>query len=181
MSWQDYEALRDMRGQSGAVRITYLEGELELMTPGGPHETQKKKLARLLEAWAEEERVVLEGFGSWTLDSREAERGAEADECYVVGRPDSDPSIDVPDFVIEVVVSSGGIDKLEVYCKLGVREVWFWQNQRLHFWALRGDSYVAVEQSGILQDLDVGLIERSMGEPSQTAAVAALRRALRGG
>src|SRR5262245_44322742 len=90
LSWDDYEALLAMRGESSAVRITYLEGEVELMSPGRPHETDKKRLGRLLEAWAEENGTVLEGFGSWTLKRREAERGAEADECYVIGRPDSD-------------------------------------------------------------------------------------------
>src|SRR5207247_1067652 len=127
VSWEAYESLLAMRGESSAVRITYLRGEVEIMAPGKAHERDKKKLARLVEAWAEENGVLFEGFGSWTLKKREAERGAEADECYVVGRPDSDESIDVPDIAIEVVQTSGGIDKLEVYRGLGVREVWFWR------------------------------------------------------
>jgi Uma2 family endonuclease len=179
LTWDDYEALLAMRGESSAVRITYLEGEVELISPGRPHETQKKKLARLCEAWAEEKAIMLEGFGSWTLKQREVERGAEADECYVVGRPESDEAIQVPDFAIEVVFTSGGINKLEVYRKLGVREVWFWRGEHLTFHALRGDQYVAIAQSEILPDLDVALIARCMQEPSQTQAVAALRRALR--
>src|SRR5687767_15915520 len=86
-SWEDYEALLAMRGESSALRITYLEGEVELMSPGRPHERYKIRLGRLLEAWAEETGTLLEGFGSWTLKRRDAERGAEADECFVVGRP----------------------------------------------------------------------------------------------
>jgi len=179
LSWEDYEALLAMRGESSGVRITYLEGEVELMSPGRPHEKQKKRLARLLEAWADETGTTLEGFGSWTLKRREAERGAEADECYVVGRPDSDESIVAPDIAIEVVWTSGGIDKLEVYRLLGVREVWFWQDGRLTFHALRGAIYVAIPRSEVLPALDPALIEGCMTELSQTAAVASLRRAFR--
>ena len=178
LSWDDYEALLAMRGESSAVRITYLEGEVELMSPGRPHEIHKTQLARLLEAWAEETGTMLEGLGSWTLKRRDAERGAEADECYVVGRPGSDESIVAPDIAIEVVWTSGGIDKLEVYRLLGVREVWFWQEARLSFYALRGTSYVAVQRSEVLPELDPVVIEQCLTEPSQTAAVAALRRAL---
>lgn len=57
--------------------------------------------------------VALEGVGSWTLKDSDEERGAEPDECYLIGRaPESDD--DRPDFAIEVVWTSGGIDRLEV-------------------------------------------------------------------
>jgi hypothetical protein len=42
------------------------------------------------------------------------------DECYVLGRELLDD--DFPDIALEVVISSGGINKLEVYRGLGVRE-----------------------------------------------------------
>jgi Uma2 family endonuclease len=129
LAWADYEGLLDMRGASAVPRLTYLNGILELMTPSIDHEGDKKSLARLIEAWADETGVELEGFGSWTLKSRLKGAGAEPDECYVVGPLDGEPSL--PDFVIEVVRSSGGIDKLEVYRRLGVPEVWFRQHGRL--------------------------------------------------
>ena len=50
MSWQAYEALLAWRGEKSAVRMTYLEGELELMPPSRSHESLKKRLARLVEA-----------------------------------------------------------------------------------------------------------------------------------
>ena len=98
----------------------------------------------------------------------------------MVGRPDSDETIVAPDIAIEVVWTSGGIDKLEVYRLLGVQEVWFWQKGRLSFHALRGSTYVSLARSEVLPTLDPAVIEQCMTEPSQTAAVAALRRRLRG-
>jgi Uma2 family endonuclease len=176
MSWQAYEALLAWRGERSGVRMTYLEGELELMSPAREHETQKTRLARLLEAWAEETDTPLEGAGSWTVRAEDVERGAEADECYAIG---SFEGRTAPDIVIEVVLTSGGIDKLEVWRKLGAREVWFWKAGVLSFHVLRGEHYTRASKSTILPKLDPALVTRCMDAPSQTEAVKALRRALR--
>jgi Uma2 family endonuclease len=178
VSFREYEALLAMRGESSVPRITYLEGLLELMTPSRYHEHDKKRLARLLECWADELGLRLEGIGSWTLKNSREERGAEPDECYMIDRvPVSDD--DRPDIAIEVVWTSGGIDKLEVYRKLGVREVWFYERASLRFFGLHGESYAELPRSELLPDADPALFVRCMGEPSQTDALRALRAALR--
>ncbi|HYQ91776.1 MAG TPA: Uma2 family endonuclease, partial [Candidatus Competibacteraceae bacterium] len=130
ISWEDYEALLAMRGEDGGLRVTYLEGELEIMTPSINHESLKKRLARLLEAYAEVMGIELEGYGSWTLKKAKKKRGVEPDECYVVGVGETPP--ERPDIAIEVVWTSGGMDKLEVYRDLEVPEVWIWQDNALH-------------------------------------------------
>ena len=58
-------------------------------------------------------------YGSWLLESKVHRRGIEPDECYVLGEV-TDP--EVPDLAIEVVWTSGGLDKLEIYRKLRVRD-----------------------------------------------------------
>jgi Uma2 family endonuclease len=176
VSWQAYEALLAWRGESSALRVTYLRGELELMSPSVEHEGFKKYLARILEAWAEEAGIQLEGAGSWTIHKRSVKRGVEPDECYFVGplRRESPP-----DIAIEVVWTRGGIDKLEVYRKLGVREVWIWQDGELAFHALRGESYERSPRSEVLPAFDPRLAARCMAADSQTAAVKRLREAMR--
>ncbi|HYQ02513.1 MAG TPA: Uma2 family endonuclease [Polyangiaceae bacterium] len=100
VSFRDYEALLEMRGERSVPRIAYSQGVVELMTPSRFHEKDKTRFARLLEAWAEEMGIQLEGIGSWTLKNSREERGAEPDECYTVGRVvDSDD--DRPDIAIE--------------------------------------------------------------------------------
>jgi Uma2 family endonuclease len=180
VGFQEYEALLQMRGDRSVPRITYLHGELELMTPSRYHEIDKKRFARLLEAWAEETDTELEGIGSWTLKNSKEERGAEPDECYTVGRV-AESDDDRPDLAIEVIWTAGGINKLEVYRKLGVREVWFYERGTLRFFALRGDQYESVTRSEFLPGVDPELFIRCMAEPSQAAAVRSLRRALRAG
>jgi Uma2 family endonuclease len=174
--WENYEALLARRGESSSVRLTYLEGELELMSPSIDHETLKTRLARLLEAYAEIKDIELEGYGSWTVKQAKEQRGIEADECYGVGLKETPPK--VPDIAIEVIWTSGGIDKLEVHRGLGVPEVWFWKDGALRFYTLRGTAYVPSPRSEWLPDLDPALIARFMGGLSQTQAVRAFRKAL---
>ena len=181
VGWQDYEKLLAMRGERSVPRITYLKGLVELMSPSRYHEIDKTRFARLLEAWSEIASVPLEGYGSWTLKDEKEDRGAEADECYTVRRLAVDDD-DRPDIAIEVVWTSGGIDKLEVYRKLGVREVWLYERGSLRFFALRvsggEEAYVDVARSELLPELPIDLLLACMKEPSQTAAIRALRESL---
>jgi Uma2 family endonuclease len=89
---------------------------------------------------------------------------------------------DRPDVAIEVVWTSGGINKLEVYRKLGVREVWFYERGTLRFFALRSSSgderYDEIARSELLPELPINLLLAAMQEPDQTSAVKALRTAL---
>ncbi len=175
--WQDYEALLAMRGESSGTRVTYLDGEVELMTPSFDHEDLRTRLGRLLFAYAEETGIELEDFGSWTLRKETHGRGIEADECFVVGPITLPPEI--PDLACEVIWTSGGIDKLEVYRGLGVPEVWFWKDSALRIYCFEGETYIRTTRSRLLPDLDPGLIVRCMAYPSQTQAVRGLRTALR--
>jgi Uma2 family endonuclease len=178
VDWSAYEALLAWRGESARPRLTYLEGVIELMSPSTDHEGHKTKLARLFEAWAEEVDVRVEGVGSWTIKDPSVERGAEPDECYLVGVP-TIRGAKRPDIAIEVVWTSGGIDKLEVYRKLAVPEVCVWENAQLAFHLLRGERYVRATRSEILPTFDVALVTRCMTIESQVDAVKALRKELR--
>ena len=154
VSWSAFLALLRIRGEDAPVpRVAYLDGEVELMSPGVPHETGKKRLARLIEMWSLEAGVDLDGIGAWLLKRRRDEVGVEPDECYIVTAGHARAPT-VPDFAIEVVQTNPGIDKLEIYRRLGVREVWFWERGRLSFHVLRGDRYVRCARSRVVRDLD---------------------------
>jgi Uma2 family endonuclease len=166
-SWQDYERLLAMRGEGSVPRMTYLEGVVELMSPSRFHETDKTRFARLLETWSEFAGVPLEGYGSWTLKDEKQDRGAEPDECYMVRRMAVDDD-DRPDIAIEVIWTRGGIDKLEVYRKLGVREVWFYERGSLRFFALRQGAGGALDLSGTLDASEARSAETQPAEsPAQ--------------
>jgi Uma2 family endonuclease len=178
VSWADYERIDALRQESSVPRLTYEDGLLELRSPGTPHESDKKKLARIFEAYLDRLEIPAEGVGSWTVKNKRKKLGAEADECYVFGTTPVDSSVKAPDLVIEVVYSSGGIDKLEVWRKLGAKEVWFWRRGELDVFVRRGDAFASARRSALVPTIDLDLVVRCMQEPTQTAAVQALRAAL---
>lgn len=174
--WAHYEALLALRGESSSPRIAFLEGALELMTPSKDHERNKSFIGRLLEAWAIERGIDLSPYGSWTLKSAPRQSGAEPDECYIVG---ADQSPDRPDLAIEVVWTSGGIDKLEIYARLGIGEVWFWKVGRIEVHVLRAGRYERTARSALFSDLDIDLLCSFLDRPTALQAVRAFRDALR--
>lgn len=178
VSWEDYERIDALRGESSVPRLTYVEGVLELMSPGTPHESDKKKLARIFEAYLEHLGIPAEGVGSWTVKNKKRKLGAEADECYVFTTSPVGPSVKAPDLVIEVIYSSGSVDKLEVWRKLGAKEIWFWHRSELAVFVRRGHTFASARRSALVPALDLELIVRCMHEETQTAAVRALRAAL---
>ena len=178
VTWADYQRLLEIRADAAVPRITYLQGVLELMSPSKTHEILKSMIGRLVEAWCTERGVDITPFGSWTLESKESERGAEPDECYVLGTPGDE---DRPDLAIEVIWTSGGLAKLEVYRKLRVAEVWLWRAGRIEVHALRGEQYEQVARSEVLPDLDLAELLRFVDVRPMTRAVREYRELLRGG
>ena len=174
VTWDQYEAVLAIRGDASGPRIAFLAGELELMSPSRDHESIKKCMARLIEAYAEEKGLRLDGLGSMTLRSRPKERGVEPDECYEIDGPKP-----FPDFAIEVVWTSGGLDKLDIYHAFGVREVWIWRDERIEIHALRGDAYELVARSEVLPDLDLATLALLATRRDQTGAVREFRKSLR--
>jgi Uma2 family endonuclease len=178
VSWSDYERIDALRQDSSVPRLTYVEGVLELTSPGTMHESDKKKLARIVEAYLEHLGVPAEGVGSWTVKNKKKKLGGEPDECYVFTTELVTPSLKAPDLVIEVVYSSGSLDKLDLWRKLGAREVWFWHRSELAVFVRRGDAFSAARRSVLAPEIDLDLVVRCMRERTQTAAVRALRAAL---
>lgn len=75
----------------------------------------------------------------------------------------------------------GDIDKLEIYRRLKVTEVWFWEKGRFSIHRLSRGRYTQVERSGVLPDLDFDELTRIVAatdESHQTEAVRAYRKAL---
>jgi Uma2 family endonuclease len=175
--WEQYDGLCEARKDSAGPRMAYLDGTLEIMSPARKHEFEKKLIARLVETYGEESGLSLNGFGSETFRKKAKDAGVEPDECYCVG-----PARKVPDFAVEVIHTSGDLDKLEIYRRLKVAEVWFWQKGRFWVYQLVGRQHALRERSEVLPGLDLDELKRILvakGESHQTEAVRTYRRALR--
>jgi Uma2 family endonuclease len=174
IDWWQFETFLAIRGDRAGVRVTYLEGQLEIMSPSRTHEMLKTMIARLLVAYTEEKGLVFEGYGSMTMRNAPKLRGIEPDECYAVGA-----AKEFPDLAVEVVWTHGGIDKLDVYRGLGVKEVWIWKKEELNAYELRGGAYVQIAESVIIPGLTPSFIRAFLDCETQTEAVRKLRAALR--
>jgi Uma2 family endonuclease len=174
VSWEDYERLLEMRGDHSAPRICFLEGTVEIMAPSRDHEGIKSWIGRLVGVYCLETCVEFRTYGSWTIKERREDRGVEPDECYVFG---TDPA-DRPHLAIEVIWTSGGMNKLEIYRRLGVREVWVWRRGQIQVHALRGDEYEALPASEVLPGIDLDELASYLDRPTTSQAMREYRAAL---
>jgi Uma2 family endonuclease len=175
VSWRDYIILRTALDTPG-LRMTYLNGSLELMSPSRKHELHKTSLARLVEAHALLRALTLIGYGRTTFRQETEGRGAEPDECYAVGRIMPDEGF--PDIVLEVIHTNPLLDKLEVYRGFGVGEVWVFREHEFELYRLVGDAYQRIERSEFLPDVDFELVARLAVREDQHEALQELRALL---
>ena len=173
-TWGDYQRLLDIRGDKSAPRIAYLKGVIEIMSPSRDHEHIKSAIGRLVEAYLFHADIDFTPVGSWTLEDKDADRGVEPDECYVFGLERTHR----PHLAIEVIWTSGGIDKLEIYRKLGVGEVWFWRQGGISVHVLRGEHYLQIERSEALPELDLEQLMECMETRPVSRAVRRFRETL---
>ena len=167
VNWNNYEALLNDLGDSLQYRVTYLDGVIELISPSRRHEIRKTIIGSLLEIYFQEKRIRYFPLGSTTFRKQAKRGGVEPDESYCIGIEK-----EVPDLAIEVVVTSGGIDKLEVYKRLAVAEVWFFQNNQAVY-HLRDENYELVAKSELLPNLDLSILaEYVIVEDPLDAAIA---------
>jgi Uma2 family endonuclease len=176
VTWADYQRLLEVRGDRSAPRLTFLEGSVEIMSPSRSHESIESLIGRLLEVYCLERNLEFSTNGSWTLEAKELDRGVEPDECYVFGAV-TEPK--VPDLAIEVVWTSGGLNKLEVYKKLGVREVWYWRRGRITPFVLRDGAYEEAAQSEAVPAIDLRELAAHLDRPTTSAAMRDYRDLLR--
>ena len=177
--WSDFQRVLELRAERPVPRMSFDNGRLELMSPSRTHEYVNSMIGCLVEGWCFERNVDITPYGSWTLEDKAARVGLEPDKCYVVGDVRNPTR---PDLAIEVVWTSGGIDKLSTYQKLAVREVWFWVDGKITVYALRvngADGYVALPASHVLEGIDLSLLSTFVDVTPMTRAVRAYRDALK--
>ncbi|MGB5595032.1 MAG: Uma2 family endonuclease [Crocosphaera sp.] len=166
ISWQQYENLLQSLEDNAGIRLKYCEENLAIMSPSRRHEFDKKIIAMLLETYFFEQEIKFYPLGSTTFKKENIKRGIEPDECYCLYN-----NKDIPDLAIEVIVTSGGINSLEIYKGIGVTEVWFWEKEKLAVYSLNNGEYTKVKQSQLLPNLDLDLFASYIGYDEPFSAV----------
>jgi Uma2 family endonuclease len=173
ISWENFKNLDASFESIPSIRLSYATGVLEIMTISPKHERLKITLGYLLEAYMREKGIRFYGCGSFTL-IKEGESSGEPDESYCIG---SDKKI--PDIVLEVIITSGSVKKLDIYKPKGVPEVWFWKSNQLQIFHLKGNEYQQILRSEFLPDLDLEQLLHYVQYPDQYDAVQAFVKAIR--
>lgn len=173
ISWEKFEAIAELL-EAYPVRLTYLDGTLDIMTPSPEHEEYKKTIGFLLEAYLRHLGIRFYARGGYTLGSPEVGARGEPDESYNL-----ETKKEIPDIAIEVVFTSGGVNKLEKYRRWGIPEVWFYQNRQLFIYHLRSAGYEQVSKSELLPELKLDLFVRCLNMPDQYDATIAFSEALK--
>lgn len=177
LTWQEFKLIEPVLDRPG-IRLSFLDGILEIwQMPGEKHETIKERMGTLLDLYFLKLGIDYTPTGSMTLESETTRVRREADKSYKLGADRLRP-----DLAIEVVIESGGIDKLEAYKRLNIAEVWFWQDDNLSLYGLRSNGntvfYEELRQSELLPELNISLLVRCMNASNHTAAVREFRQAI---
>ena len=160
-SWQQFLEIEMWLAGTTGLRITYLDGNIELMTLGETHESIKGILRFLLEVYFVEKGIRFFPVGSATRRDETNSVSFEPDESYYLGEKKS-----YPDLAIEIIIASGNLNKLEKYRRFAIPEVWFWQNNQLFLYHWQESGYVQIYRSELLPDLDVDLLLRCLQMPN---------------
>lgn len=176
ISWEQFKTIDSLLDDRQGVKLSYLHGILEIMSPIGPeHESIKSTLGLLLEAYLRERGIRFYRCGGFTIESPGTASGTP-DESYTIGTPKP-----IPDIVIEVIVTSGRLDKTALYRPLQVPEVWFWRQGEILVFHLEAQGYEHRNRSGFFPDLDLAVLKRYLNYSDQYDAVTDLIQAIRRG
>ncbi len=186
ISWKMYRRLRKMRANYN-IRMTYDQGELEIMSPSPLHERIARLLGNLIAVWQLELKIPIASCGEMTISRSALKRGFEPDHCYYVQHEPQmwdkmkinfkvDPP---PDLAIEVEVTRKLGKKAEIYAAFRVPELWCWSENSLKFFELSPDGkYVARATSVCFPTFPIAKAEeavRQLGTVHETDLVLSFR------
>ncbi|MBN3941488.1 Uma2 family endonuclease [Nostoc sp. NMS9] len=175
VSWKQFKVIEAQLKDNQNVRLTYLSGILEIMSPiGEKHEEVKSTLGLLIEAYMREKNIRFYKRGGYTLE----------EPGYASGTPDESYSIgikgEVPDIAIEIIVSSGTINRKQLYKPKKIPEIWFWKSNEMKIFSFSEQGeYEEVNRSGFFPDLDPDILLRYITKPDQYDAVTEFIQAIR--
>lgn len=161
ISWSDFESILEDLGENRSSRIAYDCGHLSIMTPLPEHEVNKVLITNLVEIMLEELDLEFWSLGSTTFRNKIMTQGIEPDNCFYIqnssvirGKDRINLTIDPPpDLAIEVDITSRSYPS--IYAKLGVPELWRFEQGKLRIDLLRDGVYANSDISPIFPKIPV--------------------------
>jgi Uma2 family endonuclease len=174
VSWSDFEEILLDLGEKRTSRVTYYQGNLEIMSPLARHERPHRIMAYIVTTILAAQARDWEDFGSTTLKLPEI-AGIEPDTCFYIANAsqvrnctnlnlaDYPP----PDLAIECDVTSK--TTIDVYQALQIPEVWIYQEGQLTIYHFDSQGYQTSATSQIFPELSIvtlvpQLVERAIAQ-----------------
>ncbi|MEP6518085.1 Uma2 family endonuclease [Microcoleus vaginatus] len=154
LTWHQFKAIQAGLEDVANVRLFYCEGVLEIVGTGRLQEAIRCLMGLLMGQYFRQRRIVFFPSGTYSqMVEYQVEYQADLSYCFGTIK-------DVPDLCIESVITSGSPIKLQKYRRMGVPEVWFWEDGTLELYHLREEGYDRITSSEVLPELDLSLLKR---------------------
>jgi Uma2 family endonuclease len=138
ITWDTYERLLREAGERH-IRMTYDNGELEIMTLSFGHENVGEVIARLITTLTLVLDIAIRSGGSTTLRKKLKRKGLEPDKCFWIKNEKAmrdktkwdakkDPP---PDLAVEVDIAHSSLNRMGIYAALGIPELWRYKGKKL--------------------------------------------------
>jgi Uma2 family endonuclease len=159
VSWDTYVQFVDGL-EERRMFVTYDHGTMEIqtMSPSRRHENPLGLIQRLVGAISLLRGIPIESGGSTTHRRADLAKGVEPDACYWVknearvrGVMDLDLSkYPPPDLAIEIGIHASAINRMSIFAKMGVSEIWHIDGLKLQFLLLdRTKKYRSIQTSRV--------------------------------
>ncbi|NEP60830.1 MAG: Uma2 family endonuclease [Symploca sp. SIO2G7] len=186
LTWQEFETILDELGEQRRVRLTYYQGNLEIMSPLAIHERPNRIITDIVKVILDVQGRDWEDFGSTTFKRPEI-AGVEPDTCLYIqnasrmqGCTHIDLDIDPPpDLAIESDVTSK--TNLEIYAAIEVPEVWIYRKQQLKIYSLVDGTYQEQSFSPTFPNLPLTTLIPQLVEQAINQGTSRMLRKLRMG
>lgn len=154
LSWLSYQQILQAIGENNRAHLFYDRGTLEITMPLEEHEFYRELIGRFIYFLVSELGLKIKSMGSTTLAREDLERGAEPDNAYyiqnqakVLGKRINLTEDPPPDLVVELDITHTDINKLALYARLGVPELWRFNGQIWRIYRLENGVYQEEEFS----------------------------------
>jgi Uma2 family endonuclease len=154
LDWSSYQQILQALGENSRAHLFYDCGTLEITMPLEEHEFYRELIGRFIYFLVSELGLKIKSMGSTTLARPDLAKGAEPDNAYyiqnqaqVLGKKINLSQDPPPDLVVEVDITHTDINKLELYARLGVPELWRFNGQIWRIYQLENNVYQEVEFS----------------------------------
>lgn len=183
ITWQTFKTMLAEMGSERANKISYRQGNIEVMTPLKPHESSNRLIEVFVGVLCEELGLEVNRVGSLTLTRDDLEYGAEPDSSYYIQnellvreKENIDLAFDPPpDLVLEVEYSRPKIDKFKLFAAMGIPEFWLYNGTTLRVYILANGQYSETQTSPTFAVIPIKEIPRFIEESKKIGQIAVTR------